>query len=160
MDELDRISEHIEREALISLHEHCPADAAAALGLRLELHGDALAAIAENDPSILINRALGLGTLQDVEASTIVELRNGDLLAAWFGGSAEGNPDVAIWGSRRSGGHWSAPVEMVREPDAHLGFLLGGMTMGQLLSLPMLVAGIILVARTHGAGRQSSLERS
>jgi predicted neuraminidase len=50
-------------------------------------------------------------------ASTIVQLRNGDLMAAWFGGSAEGNPDVAIWGSRRSGGTWSAPVELAREPD-------------------------------------------
>src|SRR5258708_24528153 len=29
-------------------------------------------------------------------ASTIVELRNGDLLAAWFGGTAEGAPDTAI----------------------------------------------------------------
>lgn len=50
-------------------------------------------------------------------ASTIVELRNGDLLAAWFGGSAEGKPDVAIWGARRSGGHWSTPVLLVREPE-------------------------------------------
>ncbi len=48
-------------------------------------------------------------------ASSIVELRNGDLLAAWFGGSAESRPDVAIWGARRSGGQWSPPVEMARE---------------------------------------------
>jgi predicted neuraminidase len=50
-------------------------------------------------------------------ASTIVELRNGDLLSAWFGGSAEGKPDVAIWSSRRSAGKWSAPIELVREPN-------------------------------------------
>lgn len=50
-------------------------------------------------------------------ASTIVELRNGDVMAAWFGGSAEGNPDVAIWASRRTAGQWSAPVEMAREPN-------------------------------------------
>lgn len=50
-------------------------------------------------------------------ASTIVELRNGELLSAWFGGSAEGSPDVAIWGSRRANGHWSTPVELAREPD-------------------------------------------
>jgi predicted neuraminidase len=49
-------------------------------------------------------------------ASSIVELRNGDLLAAWFGGSAEGKPDVAIWGARRSNGTWSAPFVLVREP--------------------------------------------
>ncbi len=49
-------------------------------------------------------------------ASTIVELKNGDLLSAWFGGSAEGKPDVAIWFSRRSSGKWSPPAELVREP--------------------------------------------
>lgn len=50
-------------------------------------------------------------------ASTIVELRNGDLLAAWFGGTHENAPDVAIWGARRSAGHWSAPYLLVREPN-------------------------------------------
>ena len=34
--------------------------------------------------------------------------------------------------------------EFFREPDAQLGFLLGGVTMGQILSVPMLVAGIAL----------------
>jgi phosphatidylglycerol:prolipoprotein diacylglycerol transferase len=39
--------------------------------------------------------------------------------------------------------------ELFREPDAHLGFLVGGATMGQLLSLPMILAGIafLLIAR-------------
>lgn len=32
-------------------------------------------------------------------------------------------------------------VEFVRQPDAHLGFLWGGATMGQLLSFPMILAG-------------------
>jgi predicted neuraminidase len=52
-------------------------------------------------------------------ASTIVELKGGMLMAAWFGGSGEGNPDVAIWGSRTSAGQpaWSAPVELAREPE-------------------------------------------
>jgi phosphatidylglycerol:prolipoprotein diacylglycerol transferase len=35
-------------------------------------------------------------------------------------------------------------VEMFREPDAQLGFLWGGATMGQLLSLPMVIAGVAL----------------
>jgi phosphatidylglycerol:prolipoprotein diacylglycerol transferase len=46
-------------------------------------------------------------------------------------------------------------AELFREPDAHLGYLLGGLTMGQLLSLPMLAAGLLLIARSH-AGRSSA----
>lgn len=45
-------------------------------------------------------------------ASTVVELRNGDLLAAWFGGTGEGKPDVAIWAARRSAEGWSKPEEL------------------------------------------------
>jgi phosphatidylglycerol:prolipoprotein diacylglycerol transferase len=36
-------------------------------------------------------------------------------------------------------------AELFRGPDAHLGFLLGGVTMGQVLSLPMALAGLGLV---------------
>lgn len=36
-------------------------------------------------------------------------------------------------------------VEFAREPDAHLGLLSFGMSMGQILSLPMVVAGIGLI---------------
>jgi predicted neuraminidase len=50
-------------------------------------------------------------------ASTLVQLRDGDLLAAWFSGSHENAPDVAIWGSRRTAGHWSTPFLLVREPN-------------------------------------------
>jgi predicted neuraminidase len=56
-------------------------------------------------------------TFQSCHASTLVELGNGDLLSAWFGGSGEGKPDVAIWASRRSNGRWSTPFELVREPE-------------------------------------------
>ncbi len=45
-------------------------------------------------------------------ASTIVET-DGGLVAAWFGGSHEKNPDVGIWVSRHDGGTWSTPVEVV-----------------------------------------------
>jgi phosphatidylglycerol:prolipoprotein diacylglycerol transferase len=37
--------------------------------------------------------------------------------------------------------------EHFREPDPQLGFLWGGLTMGMLLSLPMVFAGIILIVR-------------
>ena len=35
-------------------------------------------------------------------------------------------------------------VEFFREPDAQVGYLLGGITMGQILSLPMVFAGLAL----------------
>ena len=39
-------------------------------------------------------------------------------------------------------------VEFFREPDAHLGLLAGVVTMGQLLSAPMLVLGIVMLIVT------------
>lgn len=45
-------------------------------------------------------------------ASTIVETPSG-IVAAWFGGKHENNPDVGIWVSRHDGQVWSKPVEVV-----------------------------------------------
>lgn len=42
-------------------------------------------------------------------ASTIVETKSG-LVTAWFGGTAERNPDVCIYVSRNESGSWGAPV--------------------------------------------------
>ena len=36
--------------------------------------------------------------------------------------------------------------EFFREPDAQLGFLWGGMTMGMLLCVPLFIAGVVLIA--------------
>ena len=38
-------------------------------------------------------------------------------------------------------------AEFFREPDAQLGFLYAGATMGQLLCVPMMAAGLIIIAR-------------
>jgi len=52
-------------------------------------------------------------------ASTIVEIAPGEMLAAWFGGSWEKNPDVGIWMSRYKDGEWSdTPWEVVKPVDA------------------------------------------
>ena len=40
-----------------------------------------------------------------------------------------------------------AIAELYREPDAHIGFLASGVTMGQLLSLPVFFLGVCLLAR-------------
>lgn len=50
-------------------------------------------------------------------ASTLVVLPDGDVMAAWFGGTREGAADVAIWTARRSGGKWSEPRETANEDN-------------------------------------------
>jgi len=47
----------------------------------------------------------------ECHASTIAETK-GALVAAWFGGTAEGHRDVGIWVSRQLGTNWSAPIEV------------------------------------------------
>ena len=51
-------------------------------------------------------------TFPSCHASTIIENHKG-LMAAWFGGTAEKNPDVGIWISHFSNGKWTKPVEVV-----------------------------------------------
>ena len=36
-------------------------------------------------------------------------------------------------------------LEQFREPDEHMGFFFGGLTMGQLLSLPLIIFGLVLI---------------
>ena len=53
-------------------------------------------------------------------ASTLVQLRNGGLMCCWFGGSHEGEADVAIYGARRGAeGSWSAPVKLADGVEAN-----------------------------------------
>jgi phosphatidylglycerol:prolipoprotein diacylglycerol transferase len=47
---------------------------------------------------------------------------------------------IALYGVARIIG------EFFREPDPQLGFLWGGMTMGMLLSVPMIIAGAVIIA--------------
>ena len=47
----------------------------------------------------------------ECHGATIVELKNGDLIASYFGGTKERNPDCGIWVSRKAKGAktWTAP---------------------------------------------------
>lgn len=45
-------------------------------------------------------------------ASTLTVLENGDVLAAWFAGTHEKNPDIAIWYARRKDGVWLPPSKV------------------------------------------------
>jgi len=47
----------------------------------------------------------------ECHASTIAETPTG-LVAAWFGGTKERNPDVEIWVSRMENKHWTTPVSV------------------------------------------------
>jgi predicted neuraminidase len=54
------------------------------------------------------------GVTRDTHASTVVELEDGDVMAAWFGGTAEGANDVVIHGARLHNGEWGPVVELAR----------------------------------------------
>ncbi|MFT4024395.1 MAG: exo-alpha-sialidase [Flavihumibacter sp.] len=45
-------------------------------------------------------------------ASTLLETKNGGLLFAWFGGTAEGKEDVSIWLCRYESGKYGEPVKL------------------------------------------------
>lgn len=61
MDEKSLLAERIERAALIDWHQAAPPATRTQLGWRLETVGTALVSIAEQEPSILLNRVIGLG---------------------------------------------------------------------------------------------------
>jgi predicted neuraminidase len=54
---------------------------------------------------------------EQCHASTIEQTAEG-LVAAWFGGTAEGNDDVGIWFARHLGNAWTDPVEVAN--GAHI----------------------------------------
>ena len=62
---------------------------------------------AETDPAVLKSEFIfETAPFASAHASTIVETGDG-LVSAWFGGTAEGRPDVGIWSARAIGGKWS-----------------------------------------------------
>lgn len=70
--ERDReVADWLEARALQSLHQRCPPPTATALGLSWTERGPARVSIARNEPSILLNRALGLDLLEPVRLETL-----------------------------------------------------------------------------------------
>ncbi|MDH3658772.1 MAG: prolipoprotein diacylglyceryl transferase [Alphaproteobacteria bacterium] len=52
-------------------------------------------------------------------------------------------------------------VELFREPDAHLGFLFGNsVTMGQILSVPMILIGLVLLAKSYAGTKHEHSKAS
>lgn len=61
-----------------------------------------------------------LKPFKECHASTIVETADGKFLCAWFGGTKEKNPDVAIWLSKRTKEGWSTPIKIAKvKNEAH-----------------------------------------
>src|SRR5690625_6094016 len=47
-------------------------------------------------------------------ASTLIHLKNGTFITAWFGGTKEGADDVGIWMSRGKPRQWEKPFEVAK----------------------------------------------
>ncbi len=54
---------------------------------------------------------------ESCHASTLLKLKNGDILASYFGGVWEKSPDTAIWLSRRTSKGWSVPKKAADFPN-------------------------------------------
>lgn len=87
MDEISLLSERTEQAVLADLHGAASKETRNLLGLSLKAIGTAMVSIAKNDPTILINRTIGLGvespaTKDEVEA--IVKLYTSDGVGHYF----------------------------------------------------------------------------
>lgn len=78
------------------------------------------------------------------------------ILLWWF--SSRPRPQKAVSGLFLIGyGCFRILVEFFREPDAHLGYLaFGWLTMGQLLSLPMVLAGVFLMVWAYRSRQEET----
>jgi alpha-L-rhamnosidase len=80
-------------------------------------------AISHRDRAIVKDEFLyEFAPFPEAHASTITELKNGDLVAAYFGGTKERNPDVCIWVSLKpkNSQKWEAPMLVADGTDASL----------------------------------------
>jgi predicted neuraminidase len=67
------------------------------------------ALLAQSTPVVKSEFIFETAPFPSCHASTIAETKAG-LVAAWFGGTAERNPDVCIYVSREQNGRWTTPV--------------------------------------------------
>ena len=105
----------------------------------------------------------GAGSLPRHPSQLYESLLEGFVLFAllwWF--SARPRPRMAVSGLFLFGyGLFRSLVEFAREPDAHLGFVaFDWLTMGQLLSLPMMLAGAGMLALAYRGEAAAKQRRS
>ena len=88
----------------------CPVAACLLIGIVLATQS----VRAEGGPALVRSEFLfDAASFPACHASTITPTPGG-LVAAWFGGTAEGKPDVGIWAARHDGKAWSSPAEVAR----------------------------------------------
>jgi len=64
----------------------------------------------------------------------------------WLIGRKATPPGTIFWGFLTGYGLCRIVVELFREPDAHIGFIFGSLSMGQMLSLPMIIIGVFMLS--------------
>lgn len=64
----------------------------------------------------------------------------------WLIGRKPTPPGTIFWSFITGYGLCRLVVELFREPDAHIGFIFGSLSMGQILSLPMIVVGVFMLS--------------
>jgi len=64
----------------------------------------------------------------------------------WLIGRKAPPPGTIFWSFIAGYGMCRLIVELFREPDAHIGFIFGTLSMGQILSLPMIVIGAFMLS--------------
>lgn len=74
--------------------------------------------------------------------------------ALWWIDRRPTPPGTVFWSFITGYGISRLIVELFREPDQHLGFILGPITMGQVLSLPMVLVGALMLILGYKRERQ------
>ncbi|MGH7429485.1 MAG: prolipoprotein diacylglyceryl transferase family protein, partial [Candidatus Methylomirabilaceae bacterium] len=67
-------------------------------------------------------------------------------IVLWLIGRQPTPPGTVCWSFITGYGLCRVVVEFFREPDFHLGFILGPFSMGQILSAPMILIGAFMLA--------------
>ena len=70
-------------------------------------------AVSADQPSIKLTEFIyETAPFPSCHASTIAQNTDGKLVAAWFGGTDEKDPDVGIWVATKNDNQWSSPIEV------------------------------------------------
>jgi len=78
------------------------------------------------------------------------------LLALLIRGGALKRPGLIIGAFAALYGVARITSEFFREPDPQLGFLWGGLTMGMILSVPMIIAGLAFIGAAWRRGPRAA----